>query len=277
MLLARFANERQLDPLIESLVAENPESAVEELNTFVEHPDPEVRWLALKLMSIAATTSSNSSMQHDITRVLVEALHDESPLVSQHAAADLLRFDATDFTVESRARIGDLLREAPTPSTIRVAGVAEVPGIASELERFIDERRESESAGTPSRYGSVDWAARLARARLGSEADAELVVAAIRNERDEVLRVAGLLDDLAYTRSPMGMEVLLGYLDSTERLPQYSTAAPGTQVCQYALAAVAPMFDDFPVPLREPGAYSGTEIRAARRWLRDRVNWQGQL
>ena len=276
--LNHFAEHRIFDPQIEVVVAGNPSESIRILSSFLNYPDPEVRWITIRLLAAAGRASSLQDDRRAVTDALVDALRDDSDLVWQHAATDLMWFRAPEFSPSAGAELVALVRQRATPEMIRVVGVADVRSATDIIDQFLDENSALELRGQPARYRSLDWAARLARARMGSEEDAKQITAEVEAERDDVLRVTKLLDDLAYTRSPEGLRVLIENLESNERLPQYSNVAPGSPYAQYALASLSRMrLEGFPVSPQEPGEFTGQQIGRARRWMATAENWQGKL
>lgn len=247
----------------------DPKVLLKVVEPYEKDPSPEVRHLAYTLTWQAGRRGDAAVRQQVLARQL-EAVEDPAPLVSQHAAKRVLDFPADAFDDKAKAAIRKQL-EQPTPrrEMVLAAGVADLRDELPRLEALlIDESAYERGPHSGKWYGTTGWAARLARARLGVQADVARVIELVEAERDAVTRVTLLLKDLGYTRQPAALAKVREYLDSDERLPTTKPTAPGTPYAQYAIDVLALHVDDFPVGKREPGLYSEAQITAAREWMR---------
>jgi hypothetical protein len=247
----------------------DPKVVLKTTAPYEKDPSPEVRHLAYTLTWEAGRRGDAAVRQQALERQL-DAVADPSPLVSQHAAKRVLDFPADAFTDKSKAALRTRLAEpAPRREIVLAAGLA---GLRDELPRLeallIDESAYERGPHSGRWYGTSGWAARLARARLGVDADTARAIELVEAEPDVVTRVTLLLKDLGYTRQPAALTKVREYLDSDERLPSTKPTAPGTPYAQYAIDVLAQYVDDFPVGRREPGLYSENQITAARDWMR---------
>jgi hypothetical protein len=128
---------------------------------------------------------------------------------------------------------------------------------------------DAHDAGAGPWYFSVEWAARLALARMGSEADAAWCIERVEAD-PPVRRVAYLLRDLAYTRSPLALRAIARYLDSEERLAM--AGVKGCPYSQYAAYHLSGAIDGFPVRAYV-GSFSEADIRRCREWIKAHGDW----
>lgn len=247
-----------------------------ELLPFEKDTSPQVRHEAYALGWKVAMASRSPKIRQDQVVRLIKATRDRDPLVWQQSSKWLLQFQGSDFSSRAKTLLHeDLIQDAPRRETVLLAGVA---GLREKMELLrsllIDESQYETEEYTGRWYGTVGWAARLALARMGSEADVRQAIAMVESEPDEVIRVTRLLQDLHYVRQPQTVAVLGRYLESDERLPRQRPDVPGTRYCQYGLDLLAQILEGFPVKSVGPGGYSQAEIDQCRMWMRSQTSWK---
>ncbi len=234
---------------------------------FADDDDRKVRRLANALAWHVANGDVEPRIRRQVATQLVTACSDPESLVWQHAARQLLDFDASDFTLDAKERIRTLVRGRPRREFVRLTGVAGLRGL---LPRLAELAAGPTNLDTGKWYGKVNWAAQLARARLGNEFAVRRCIVQVQAETDEVVRVTLLLQDVAYIRHPQATRVIGHYLDSDRELPVACHGEKGMAFAQYALDVLTRSVGDFPVQPRFPGAYSTEEIEQARAWMGER-------
>lgn len=253
------------------LLAADPAQALTELAPFQADTTDVTRHLAYGLVARVGRLTRDPQIRQEVTARLLVGASDSSPLVSQHAQAELLAFSEADFSLRSKDLILDLLRgKAPGPRLIRLAGVAGLRNALPRLKELTVEQPDAAQGGKW--YGRAGWAARLARARLGLLDDLRTVIQTVEQEQDPIIRVTILLRDLVFTQKPPALLVVRRHLNENETLPRAKESSPGTSYAQYAMDALAEGLPDFPVDRKYIGGYSTEEIRNARRWLEERFN-----
>lgn len=191
---------------------------------------------------------------------LVAALDDPSPLVAQAAVRGLNGFEAEDHSAGSRAELArHLAAERPSSELVLAVGAARIESARGRLSELAGGAAERPGVRT-----RVAWSAQLALARMG---DGEALAAVLAREAAEeslVQRAARLWQDLAYTRRPEALGVLVAALDGEERLPAAMEGRPGVPAAQYAADAIASSLRRSPVRRRYIGTYTSDEIARLR-------------
>ena len=273
--MAEVRGGRTITGNLAALLATDPARSVALLELYIQDASAEVRSRAYALLAELARLTQSATVRRESVAHLVRALEDPASLVWQHAAKDLLTFGEGDFTDASRDTIRrHLLRPEPRREEVRIAGVAGLQSEAERLEGLANEAPHHPTVEkTVNYYGTVEWAAILALARLGSDAALARAIERVEAETNDVIRVGFLLQDLAYTRQPAAIAVIREYLESRDRLPSVKPPHPGKRFSQHALDVLAETINGFPVQKRNPGAYSEQEIEIAADWLATPDNW----
>ncbi len=255
------------------LAAGEPHVALELLKPYEKDISPRVRERAYTVGWQIAKSSRYSKVRQEVTARLVKALSDPNGLVWQQASERLLDFNSADFTNVTKETIhqifikGDPVREN---YIVRVIGVANMQDEMTTLKKLLIDETKYDSVGKW--YGTVGWAARLARARMGSKADIARAIELVEVVPNDVTRVTTLLRHIAYIRQSEAIKVLHRYLNSDERLPRVKETVPGARYSQYALDLLAQIIEGFPIKSVGPN-YSQSEIELAREWMKNKDNW----
>lgn len=251
------------------MLAEDPNIVLELLTTYEKDGSPRVRERAYALIWQIAKPHPNPKVRQEATSRLLNGLKDPEPLVWQQSSKYLSDFNSEDFSENTRVDIRQFLNEKePRREIIRIVGIANMQEEMEMLEKLlIDEPKYETGLQSGRWYGTVGWAARLARARMGSKVDISRAIELVEAEPDDIVRVTVLLKDIAYIRQPEAIKLLHKYLESDKRLPSVKPSIPGTGYSQYALDLLAQLIKDFPVKSVGPGGYSQSEIDLARKWM----------
>jgi hypothetical protein len=254
----------------------DPEVTLELLKPYERDISPLIRDHAFTLAWQIARSNPSLKIRQEVTTRLVEGLRDIDPLVWQQSSKYLLDFHSEDFTGATKTAINQLLDEKKLRQEIvRIAGVANMQGEMDRLGKLlIDESTFERGLYTGKWYGTVGWAARLARARMGNKADISHAIGIVESEPDDVTRVTILLHDIAYIRQPEAIEVLQQYLESDKLLPQIEETVPGVPYQQYAMDILTEIIFNFPVNNKCVGCYRKDEIKLAREWMRSQKEFK---
>jgi hypothetical protein len=191
--------------------------------------------------------------RRELVQVLMRAARDDPErAVRDQLITWLLGFGAEDFTTACEHILDELSHD--DPDVLRLIGVMGAKGLRFELRQLTD--------------GPVQWAALLAQARLGDEGAAARAVFMVEQEPDLVVR-SGLLRDLAYTRQPVALDHVRGYLERDDRLPPIKDTVPGTPAAVLAAQALADVLEGFPVEEPTPG-----DLPRVREWVKAQSEWR---
>jgi hypothetical protein len=252
----------------------DPQMILELLKKYYEDPSDRVRHEAILLARRIAKQKPDPGIRQEVLTRLINGLSDPSPLVHQYAGEFLLDFKSDEFTQAHKSVIKHLLnKEKPTHDLLLIVGVAGMKDETARLEKLlIDETKYETGNHVGKWYGTVGWAARLARARMGNKADIDRAIKVVESETDPDSRIF-LLKYLAYIRQPEVIEILKKYLDSDEATPKRSIDVLQMPYAQIGIDLLADSIVNFPVTKREAGLYSKSDIELARKWMRNKENW----
>jgi hypothetical protein len=255
------------------LISGSSNDVVDKAAAFQNDPLPLVRYFAAILTRDAAKSTTDGPIRQKAVSHLTTAMTDADPLVWQHAAKYLLQFSEEDFDENARALIAaNVQSESPRREEIRVAGQARITALLPRLAELLIDERAVEDADYAGRwYGTVGWAARLARARMGINADSVHAIATVEAEEDAIVRVTILLRDLAYIGQPDTLRTLRSYVASDAVLPSEHPPRPGSPYHQYAIDVLAEFAEGFPFAAEGPGGYTEEDRNRVLTWLDDRL------
>lgn len=218
-------------------------------------------------------------IRQEMTNRLVKGLNDPDAYVKEHVGKYILFLPSANFTDDAKKLIHQLLTaEKPGREEVLACGVADMKEEMKRLEVLLTGESADENLRRPSGvwWGSIWWASRLARARMGSKSDIKHCIELVESY-EETTRVSNLLHQLSYVRQPEVVELLQKYLNSDKRLPRVKETAPGSLYASYVMAYLAEMLDDFPIKnegARESRAYSEKEIKQIREWMSEQKEWK---
>ncbi len=253
------------------ILTADPARTLAALDAYEQNESSSVRLLAFGLRYLTALHTQDITVRQDAVDGLVRSLDDRELSVRQSASEWLRVFRRTDFREPAVERILAVAQERLDGRLVLLVGVSGNEDAMDWLRLIAAERGVEESLG---------WCTRLALARLGSNEDAQSVVARIRgkgNEEGEKAVVIGkYIRQLAYVRHPLAIDQLVAYLDRDER------SSPDMPGPTFASAAAGVLVEVFPqIQLRreqelgrlEFANWSADEIEVVRDWMR--TNWRG--
>ncbi len=239
-----------------------------------------VRNLAYQYEVRLARIQKRPEVRQQVVKRLTEGLFSGR---CKAASKWLLSFEQEDFSEESKAMIREALAK---PQLNRTGGapIVWICGVANMREQLpylktllIDEEayRDDPDVGRGTRwYYTTGWAARLARARMGVEAEIERCLELVQSEENLHTRVTVLLNDVGYIRQPAAIDLLREYLESDERLYPVTPAVPGEPVASYVINIIGECLEDFPLKTRDYRGYKQEEIEEAREWMAKQEEWK---
>jgi len=249
---------------IQSLLKYDNKDLLDSLKKYDNDSLSNVRFnIQLVEYKIAQDNPKDTAIQHEVVYRLVRGINDPDNYVRQNALNILLACSASDFDNRSVDSLNKIIRSSDlTRDLILLIGVADI----KEYKDLLLSKVKSSPLNQLSDFYSADWAMHLALARMGDTENIEYCIKTVNGFSDEISKIIFLLYDIAYIRREAAIEYLRGYLNNEKRLPSVKVTVEGTQYCQYALDAIAPVIEDFPVQARGIG-YTDEEIETARKWL----------
>lgn len=119
------------------------------------------------------------------------------------------------------------------------------------------------------------WDTHLALARLGDTASLNYCIKRINRLPDIEDRVLYCLSDLAYTRQPKAIAMVVEYLFAEGHVGYDYLDVEHTPYANYALDELTRAIEGFPVPfLNGSVGYMDEELLLARRWIKDNPNYK---
>lgn len=225
-----------------------------------------------------AKTHPTPQVRQEVTSRLLDAFYDRNFDYSGNIGGRLLEFQEKDFNTQSK----NILFQAVTDEkagagTIKLCGVANITDALPILEELLfDEEKYVKQARyevEATWYVKKGWDARLARARMGVQADIKKCIELIELEKNFHIRVTNLLHDVGYIRQPAAISVLKKYLDCDERLSPIEGHTLGEPVAGYVINILADCLTDFPIERREQRGYKAEEIQLCREWMAKQKEW----
>jgi hypothetical protein len=194
-------------------------------------------------------------------------------------SASLSRFTQDEFTEGAKASLVQALRaERPSKEILWVCGVAQVKETLPRLNELVFDEiayaRDPSKRNFPEWYFTLGWYARLARARMGEQADVEKALAAVDTVTDHHIKVTLLLRHVAYIRRPEAMDYLKKYFLSDETLAPTNPGMPREPVSKFLMPFLAESLLNFPFEPREIGEYTNDEVETAKKWVSAQTTWQ---
>jgi hypothetical protein len=234
------------------------------LEKYLKAPDFDTRIMTVAWIgTILHRTQDASTQESAISLLLTVAETDREGGLDDHAAKVLTALPGKAFNTEARSRVGKLLtRKEPPREIVLLAGVIGDSAFDTRLRALASHYNES----SPPRYGSNDWAAQLALARLGDAPSIEHVIKRLdaANDENDLIR---MFPDLGYIRQPEAVALLKKFLFSDARLRPTNPGMPGGRIAGYAVYELAKMLEGFPVKIEESKGYGESEIAKARAWM----------
>jgi len=214
--------------------------------------------------------SKNIQIRQEVVQDLLLANASGVSELEQYANNRLLDlFKETDYSDKANHIIKDVFDKTHDLHHLML-----VCGLASAKE-MIPRIKKYSAAIDPSDanwYSGSAWYADLALARMNAIADETVrtMVAAVESETQINYRVIRL-EQLAYTRHPVVLKLLLQYLEGTDRLPPLHSQSEGIEVKYYIIWYLAKYMDAFPVKDAELSNYTPDEFEKARAYLKSKL------
>ena len=261
---------------IQEMSLEDAFYVVEKLKLYLEEDFPKLRHFTYKRLKEISLNQNNESLNQLVVYELLKAINDSSALVWQHAAADLIDYSSNDFNDKSKLLIQEYIsKEKHLAEVFLIAGCAGIIDILPLLDKIIGESTDVSKVGMW--YGSLNWRANLAAARLGAKRNIKYCIKKIENEPNDVIRVTKLLRDLAYIRQKESVLSIKSFLDSDDRLPSVKDGVLGSSYSQCAIDLLSEIIYDFPIEKKFVGGYSSSDISTARLWMNQKRNWVDKI
>ncbi len=226
---------------------------VTEFRKYANDPDDRIRMYVTDTTTFLAVKSSDRAARRQAAQLVLEVSASDPDLgLASRASGKLATFSSADFTPQMRKVIyGFLQRPIVFSEDILLVGVAEVRAAEPKL-------RERAAKG--------DWAAHLALARMGDEAEILHVVSEVENEKDAVKKIMRA-SSLGYIRQPEGVEVLVRWLFRNDFMfPGEGDIMP-TEYASTAMLLLAPIVENGPDFPGSYGVYGIDEINQMREWI----------
>lgn len=198
--------------------------------------------------------SNDSVLRQTVVIDLIKAL-DESPQISQFAADILIEFKERDFSKEARNLIETAYPRLQYENNfILLCGIAQVKNLIPSLEKAAlkFDRHQIQN------YYKQGWYARLALARMNTTRSIDTLIAGIELYPEKTFRISKLLQQIAYTKHPDALRLLLNYLKSDDVISE-TVAGKEFAVNSYAMEFLATYMENFPVKTKYL-SYSKEEI-----------------
>ncbi|MCP4475710.1 MAG: hypothetical protein GY821_14320, partial [Gammaproteobacteria bacterium] len=235
----------------------------------------------------AAKDSDDIEVRQEVVARLAQGLNDPNEGIVGSVKENYLNyFGEADYTPRARAAINSaFVAGNPDAPLVRLVGIANIPELMDDLGLLlIDEARfQGPSSHATNSYDwavSVGWAARLARARMGSQEDIRRVVElkvivdkhySTRSGNSTLQKI--LRGNLAYVRQPATIREFVRQLNDDGQISVYrGSKTVRICVCENALVFLVKIIDGFPVKWKYTG-YSQADIDLAREWMKDEKNW----
>ena len=259
----------------------NPHELLSFLEPYISSQDVRVRSQALGLQVKVAELHPSRQVRQEIVQSLVGGLTSEGQTdrrFHRKYAQFLLNFTQDDFSEHAKAAIVEALQaREPSWRLVLVSGVAQIKETLRRLEEFLfDEVAYANDPNmrlAPEWYFTLGWHARLARARMGVQADVEKCLVLL-DTLDDVRVFTMSLSDLAYMRQPEAIECLKRYFLSDLRLAPANPGGMGEPVSNYLMPIMADCLSNFPVKRRDARNYSQQERERCRRWVTEQKEWK---
>lgn len=249
---------------------------VDVIRELARHFDDEPQARRFRALSTAAALGHNST-DTAVRRATAAVVLDHASGATggkkenaRYAVDSLVQYRKADFGPKAGDAVAKLVAEAdPNPNALLLAGLLEVKAAVDDLRKLA-----GQATGPPS-FQTVGWTAAAALARMGDADMAKFCAATVENEKDIVQRDRHLWL-LSYTRGDAAKKLLIGYLNSDERLPGVKPGIEGHKIALTALTQLAGTVQDFPVKRDMTHTYTAEQLAAARKWVKEQkeLRWK---
>lgn len=249
---------------------------VDVIHELAKHFDDEPEARRLRAIGVAGSLgyhSTDPAVRRATTTVLLDqasGANGGKKRNAGYAIDSLVPYRKSDFGPTAAEAVAKLVAEPdPSNTAILLAGLLDVTAATDRL------RKLSEPVAGRSPFLNPQWSANLALARLGDAAAAKHCLASIEGEQDIVQR-ARHLGWLPYLHSKEAMKVLVGYLNSDDRLPDVKPGIEGQRVALTAITQMAGTVEGFPVKRDLSNVYTAEQLTTARTWVKEQkeLKWK---
>lgn len=222
------------------------------LNAYLDNPDESTRLYVYNILHSLMQNAHNAVSRRALIDVILRGISDPAENIRFATSKWLLTFPSEDFDESARASIRDFLKNrekfySTQSYAILLAGHASVTEAESILRMAA--RTENED------LIRVKNTAYLALARMGDQSALTAFLKYYDAKKDTALST-DLLRDLAYTKQPRAIEIVINALNKD------------SIVTPYAAWYLADIFRDFPVKLTE-AKISPENLQLARTWVKE--------
>lgn len=246
---------------------------IRELARYFADEQPTRRFRALSTAAMLGHNSTDGAVRRATAAVLLDyatAATGGPKENAQYAVDSLVEYRKADFGPTAPDAVAKLVAEPdPNPNAILLAGLLEVKAVTDTLKKLA-----APAAGAPS-FQSAPWTAAAALARMGDADMAKFCVATVAGEKDLVQRDRHLWL-LSYIRGDAARKLLVGYLNSDERLPGVRPDVQGHKIALTALTQLAGTVQDFPVKRDLTSVSTDEQLATARQWVKEQkeLKWK---
>ncbi len=267
--LSILENREKIIVSIEEAMNTKWDAFLPDLKKYTMHESEDLRKDVYALLWQYGISLQDKAKRQVIVQHMVEGLEENSQFIRDQILKWLQDFKTEDFNEQSIDIIKKLpFTDAYAPAIIRIIGIANIKSSEPVLQELA--QNEIKDSGSGPWYGSNEWAALLALARMGDEESCKKAIEKVEKEEDQVLRVTVLLGDLGYTEQSPSFDALKEVLDSKERLPSVKDAIPGQLEACYAARFMAEHLEGFPI---DDTDFNDSEIIKIRRWAGSQKKW----
>jgi hypothetical protein len=258
------------------LESASPDTLLSLIEPYKSHSSWEVRRSMNVLAFLSARNETSPVIREKASRILVTGVLDEDKGNSKRNFQYLLRISRIEYFDDATK---ELIREAffekdPSSERILLVGVAGLKDMIPHLQEIVQQDPEYVNAERNWWFGTQQWCARCALARLGDKGSIEHCISMVESHEDADFRIMNLLKHLAYIRQPECMKILKKYLDSDEISPFAGKDVIRVKYALLVIPLLAPAMDGFPVEDKLSGIYDDEDLQKARSYMADEANWK---
>jgi len=253
----------------------DPNRLLDILKSYTQSENVGVRSIAHNIQARVAKHHPTTEIKQEVVERLVDGLVSKSELdIGLHETTYgklLLDFREEDFSENAKSKILNALQEenARRP-VILISGVAQLMEALPLLKEIMKKREVGFDW-----YYTRRWAARLARARMGVQADIDKCIKLVETIDNLTRKVMILRSDIAYIRQPEAIEHLKPYFLSDLRLSPTNPNMEGELVAKYLLPTLIDTLANFPIEKKiSRGMYTQEEIELCRSWMSRQRQWK---
>lgn len=252
----------------------NPQRLLEFLMSYDKNQSFFTRRLALLYEVRLANSHPTTQIRQEVTKRLVEGLIEKKSSISNNCYEWLLTFKKDDFNKNSKEILRTAIATKNSSSRILlIIGIADIKEILPRLQELAIDEKNDRPDPTRKWYYKINWAARLAMARMGIKEEITKCIEMAESEQDSDERVKRVLPKIGYIRQPEAIEYLKKYLESSKRLPDIDNR-PGPTYASRVVHILAESLENFPIKQKDARDYKEEEIALCRKWMSEQKEWK---